>query len=92
MDGWSICDEVTCQNLTTQLSVYGKRCLSEGCKGSMGLVMKDVDLEIQLRYLENLLDLTTYQNKMEGKSGKGKNWFDFNSKMNEFEVLLFLRT
>lgn len=32
---WLICDDTSCGNRTRMMSVYGKRCLSAGCRGQM---------------------------------------------------------
>lgn len=34
-DGWYVCDDITCNNRTRMLSVFGRRCIIHGCRGSM---------------------------------------------------------
>jgi hypothetical protein len=36
-EGWTICDDPTCNNRTRQMGVYGKRCLKapSGCRGNL---------------------------------------------------------
>lgn len=33
--GWVVCDDQGCKNRTRMVSVAGRRCLVEGCRGSM---------------------------------------------------------
>lgn len=54
--GWLICDDHTCGNVTRQLSVFGKRCLNEGCTGVMRYRYTDKQLYNQLLYFESLFD------------------------------------
>jgi DNA Polymerase alpha zinc finger len=35
-EGWLVCDDAVCGRRTRMMRVYGRRCLSEGCKGVMG--------------------------------------------------------
>jgi len=32
-EGWTVCDDPTCDNRTRMMGVYGRRCLRSGCKG-----------------------------------------------------------
>lgn len=59
--GWMVCDDTACQNRTVQMSVYGKRCLVPGCKGSMVLEYTDTMLDRQLSYYESLFDLDRFK-------------------------------
>lgn len=34
-EGWLVCDDATCGSRTRMMSVFGRRCLREGCHGSM---------------------------------------------------------
>ena len=34
-EGWTICDDPTCGHRTRMMSVYGRRCLQPGCRGSV---------------------------------------------------------
>ncbi|KAF8621892.1 hypothetical protein AX15_007444 [Amanita polypyramis BW_CC] len=34
-EGWTICDDPTCGNRTRTMSVYGRRCLQSGCRGTV---------------------------------------------------------
>lgn len=33
--GWMVCDDVVCGKRTRMMRVYGRRCLSPGCRGIM---------------------------------------------------------
>jgi DNA polymerase alpha subunit A len=32
---WTVCDDPTCGNRTRTMSVYGRRCIKQGCRGSV---------------------------------------------------------
>jgi len=34
-EGWTICDDPTCGNRTRMMGVYGRRCLRQGCRGTV---------------------------------------------------------
>ncbi|RUP49347.1 DNA polymerase alpha zinc finger-domain-containing protein, partial [Jimgerdemannia flammicorona] len=34
-EGWMVCDDTACGAKTRMMSVYGRRCLSAGCRGTM---------------------------------------------------------
>lgn len=34
-ESWLLCDDPSCQNRTRMMSVYGKRCLKDQCRGMM---------------------------------------------------------
>jgi DNA polymerase alpha subunit A len=34
-DGWLVCDDTSCGNRTRMMSVFGRRCLNQGCRGYM---------------------------------------------------------
>lgn len=34
-EGWTVCDDPTCGHRTRMMSVYGRRCLRTGCRGSV---------------------------------------------------------
>lgn len=34
-EGWLVCDDATCGNRTRMMSVFGRRCLVEGCHGAV---------------------------------------------------------
>ena len=55
-EGWLICDDVTCQNRTRMMSVYGKRCLREGCRGQMSYEYSDKAIYNQLLYAYSIFD------------------------------------
>ena len=55
--GWLYCDDSTCGNVTRQISVFGKRCLNDGCTGVMRFKYTDKQLYNQLLYLFSLFDL-----------------------------------
>ncbi|KAF5332256.1 hypothetical protein D9611_008203 [Ephemerocybe angulata] len=52
-EGWTICDDPTCNNRSRSMGVYGKRCLKapSGCKGKVAF-----ELYNQLRYFGYLFD------------------------------------
>lgn len=52
--GWLQCDDSTCGNVTRQISVFGKRCLNDGCTGVMRYRYSDKRLYNQLLYFESL--------------------------------------
>ncbi|CAL9733217.1 DNA polymerase alpha catalytic subunit A [Monosporozyma servazzii] len=54
--GWLACDDITCGIETRQISVFGKRCLREGCTGVMNYRYSDKQLYNQLLYFESLFD------------------------------------
>ncbi|KAH7105955.1 DNA polymerase family B-domain-containing protein [Auriculariales sp. MPI-PUGE-AT-0066] len=54
-EGWTICQDSTCQNETRMMGVYAKRCLKE-CKGQVVMQYSDLRLYTQLTYLRSLFD------------------------------------
>lgn len=61
--GWLICDDSTCLTITRQISVFGKRCLSDGCTGVMRYRYSDKQLYHQLLYFESLFNLDKNKNR-----------------------------
>ncbi|GAA5813555.1 hypothetical protein MFLAVUS_007037 [Mucor flavus] len=55
-DSWYICDDVTCSNRTRTLSVFGRRCIIDGCRGVMKREYSDKQLYTQLLYLSMVFD------------------------------------
>lgn len=55
--GWLQCDDSTCDNVTRQISVFGKRCLNENCTGVIRYRYTDKQLYNQLLYFESLFDI-----------------------------------
>eukprot|EP00730_Choanoeca_flexa_P004366 TRINITY_DN11674_c3_g2_i1.p1 TRINITY_DN11674_c3_g2~~TRINITY_DN11674_c3_g2_i1.p1 ORF type:complete len:1089 (+),score=318.58 TRINITY_DN11674_c3_g2_i1:255-3269(+) len=58
-EGHLICDDPACSRgnrSTRQLSVRGRRCLGENCRGTMQQVYTDKMLYTQLAYYKNLFD------------------------------------
>ncbi|QEU59606.1 Pol1 [Kluyveromyces lactis] len=55
--GWVACDDSTCGNVTRQISVFGKRCLLDGCTGVMSYKYSDKQLYNQMLYFQSLFDL-----------------------------------
>ncbi|KAG1174483.1 hypothetical protein G6F71_004866 [Rhizopus microsporus] len=39
--GWLICDDATCRNRTRMVSVFGRRCLIDTCRGTMSREVRD---------------------------------------------------
>ena len=54
--GWLQCDDRTCGNVTRQISVFGKRCLNDGCTGVIRYRYTDKQLYNQLLYFDSLFD------------------------------------
>ncbi|KAG0269216.1 DNA polymerase alpha catalytic subunit [Actinomortierella ambigua] len=55
-EGWLVCDDQSCQNRTRMLSVNGRQCIVEGCRGSMQAEYTDAVLTKQLQYFGYLFD------------------------------------
>ncbi|KAI8375408.1 DNA polymerase family B-domain-containing protein [Choanephora cucurbitarum] len=55
-EGWYVCDDVTCNNRTRMLSVFGRRCMVENCRGSMKREYTDKELYTQILYLSTLFN------------------------------------
>jgi len=55
-EGWTICDDPTCGNRTRMMSVYGRRCLRPGCRGTVAFEYSDMSLYNQLRYYSFLFN------------------------------------
>ncbi|KAF8966275.1 DNA polymerase alpha catalytic subunit [Flammula alnicola] len=56
-EGWTVCDDPTCDNHTRMMGVYGRRCLRSGCKGKVTFEYSDTQLYNQLRYFVSLFDV-----------------------------------
>lgn len=54
---WMKCDEVGCQLETERLGVYDRRCLSDGCKGSLRPKLPHSYLYTHLLYLRSLFSV-----------------------------------
>ncbi|KAI8347087.1 DNA polymerase family B-domain-containing protein [Mortierella sp. GBAus27b] len=54
--GWVVCDDQACRNRTRMVSVVGRRCLVEGCPGSMQKEYSDGSLYTQLSYFSHIFD------------------------------------
>ncbi|KAG1468258.1 hypothetical protein G6F56_003936 [Rhizopus delemar] len=61
--GWLICDDSTCRNRTRMLSVFGRRCLAEDCRGIMTREYSDKQLYTQLLFFYSLFDPEKAKNK-----------------------------
>ncbi|KAJ8662546.1 hypothetical protein O0I10_001507 [Lichtheimia ornata] len=55
-EGWLVCDDATCGSRTRMMSVFGRRCLREGCHGSVKREYTDKQLYTQLLYFSNMFD------------------------------------
>ncbi|KIM44768.1 hypothetical protein M413DRAFT_442728 [Hebeloma cylindrosporum] len=55
-EGWTVCDDPTCDNRTRMMGVYGRRCLRSGCKGHVTFEYTDTQLYNQLRFFASLFD------------------------------------
>ncbi|KAL7325370.1 DNA-directed DNA polymerase alpha catalytic subunit pol1 [Mucor circinelloides] len=67
-DNWYVCDDITCGNRTRTLSVFGRRCLNHGCRGSMKREYTDKQMYTQLLYLSSLFDPSKAKNKVANDS------------------------
>ncbi|KAF7726453.1 DNA-directed DNA polymerase alpha catalytic subunit pol1 [Apophysomyces ossiformis] len=64
--GWLICEDDTCGQRTRMMSVFGRRCLSEGCHGAMKREYTDKNLYTQLLYFTFIFDATKAKAKSQG--------------------------
>ncbi|KAI8147542.1 hypothetical protein BJV82DRAFT_654233 [Fennellomyces sp. T-0311] len=64
--GWLVCDDNTCYARTRSMSVFGKRCLQEGCHGQMKRECTDKQLYTQLLYFSSILDPSKAKQKAAG--------------------------
>lgn len=55
-EGWTVCDDPTCGNRTRMMGVYGRRCLRQGCRGTVAFEYSDAQLYTQLRFYSSLFD------------------------------------
>ncbi|TCD69077.1 DNA-directed DNA polymerase alpha catalytic subunit pol1 [Steccherinum ochraceum] len=53
---WTVCNDQTCGNRTRSMGVYGRRCLRQGCRGTVTFEYTDAMLYTQLRYYSYLFD------------------------------------
>ncbi|KAG0046869.1 DNA-directed DNA polymerase alpha catalytic subunit pol1 [Gryganskiella cystojenkinii] len=63
--GWVVCDDQGCKNRTRMVSVVGRRCLSEGCRGRMNTEYSAEALYTQLSYFGHIFDLTKALEKID---------------------------
>lgn len=47
-EGWTICDDATCGNRTRMMGVYGRRCLKQGCRGTVAFEVRILLLIFQV--------------------------------------------
>ncbi|KAG0347016.1 DNA-directed DNA polymerase alpha catalytic subunit pol1 [Podila humilis] len=70
--GWVVCDDQGCRNRTRMISVAGRRCIIEGCRGSMQNEYADGSLYIQLSFFSHIFDGIRAIEKMDiNKNGAG---------------------
>ncbi|KDR67668.1 hypothetical protein GALMADRAFT_146949 [Galerina marginata CBS 339.88] len=55
-EGWTVCNDQTCDNRTRMMGVYGRRCLRRECKGRVTFEYSDTQLYNQLRFYGSLFD------------------------------------
>ncbi|KAI0321598.1 hypothetical protein OF83DRAFT_251189 [Amylostereum chailletii] len=55
-EAWTVCSDTTCGNRSRMMSVYGRRCLMQDCRGRVALEYTDAQLYNQLRYYAYLFD------------------------------------
>ncbi|GAA5879617.1 hypothetical protein JCM3774_004286 [Rhodotorula dairenensis] len=67
-EAWLVCDESTCGNRTRMMSVYGKKCLVAGCRGTMHAEYSDSKLYDQLLYFDTLFDIERAVAKVAGSA------------------------
>ncbi|KAG1054455.1 hypothetical protein G6F43_003533 [Rhizopus delemar] len=60
--GWLLCDDPTCGNRTRMISVFGRRCLADECRGTMKREYTDKQLYTQLLFFYSLFDPTKAKN------------------------------
>jgi DNA polymerase alpha subunit A len=63
-EGWTVCDDPTCRHRTRMMSVYGRRCLKQGCKGTVAFEVSGSSPHPVLRTRE--LNLFSFLNKVYG--------------------------
>ncbi|TPX37489.1 DNA-directed DNA polymerase [Synchytrium microbalum] len=69
-NSWLVCDDAACRNRTRHMSVYGERCLRNGCRGAMTFEYPNNALCTQLEYYANLFDFEKFKKKLERDSVK----------------------
>ncbi|KAG8835098.1 DNA-directed DNA polymerase alpha catalytic subunit pol1 [Serendipita sp. 399] len=67
-EGWMVCDDAVCGRRTRSMKMYGKRCLSVGCKGAMNFEYDDGQLYTQLLYFSSLFDSQKILSRAKGSS------------------------
>ncbi|KAF9933576.1 DNA-directed DNA polymerase alpha catalytic subunit pol1 [Mortierella alpina] len=63
--GWVICDDQGCQNRTRMVGVIGRRCLVEGCRGTMHSEYSDGALYTQLSFFRHIFDVNKALDKID---------------------------
>ncbi|KAF9116488.1 DNA polymerase alpha catalytic subunit [Mortierella sp. AM989] len=63
--GWVICDDQGCRNRTRMVSVVGRRCLIEGCRGIMQKEYSDGSLYTQLSFFSHIFDAQKVSGKID---------------------------
>ncbi|KAF9100336.1 DNA-directed DNA polymerase alpha catalytic subunit pol1 [Mortierella sp. GBA35] len=63
--GWVVCDDQGCRNRTRMISVVGRRCLVEGCRGSMHREYSDGGLYTQLSFFSHIFDINKTLEKVD---------------------------
>ncbi|KAH7045436.1 DNA polymerase family B-domain-containing protein [Linnemannia elongata] len=63
--GWVVCDDQGCRNRTRMISVVGRRCLVEGCRGSMHREYSDGSLYTQLSFFSHIFDINKTLEKVD---------------------------
>ncbi|KAF8703965.1 hypothetical protein AX14_014078 [Amanita brunnescens Koide BX004] len=71
-EGWTICDDPTCGHRTRIMSVYGRRCLQLGCRGSVQFEYTELQLFNQLRYFVYLFNGEKAKKSASGSSNLDK--------------------
>ncbi|KAF9422052.1 DNA-directed DNA polymerase alpha catalytic subunit pol1 [Podila epigama] len=63
--GWVVCDDQGCRNRTRMVSVAGRRCLVEGCRGNMHNEYSDGNLYTQLSFFSHIFDAAKAVEKLD---------------------------
>ncbi|KAG0267938.1 DNA-directed DNA polymerase alpha catalytic subunit pol1 [Linnemannia exigua] len=63
--GWVVCEDQGCRNRTRMVSVLGRRCLVEGCRGAMHREYSDGNLYTQLSFFSHIFDINKTLEKVD---------------------------
>ena len=63
-NGWSRCDDGTCQTKTRQQSCLGNACIAPGCNSTVHEIYPASELYTQLKYFESLFNMNAFDRKL----------------------------